>query len=424
MAHSLRFVIPDGRSAALLVEGNDGWALPRVTSEEPEEFLDVARTLRAIAGEDVFVLRDVRLGPSPEEGPSIWYLTEPVLYPSAATGRWITRDDLPTVQIADERDRVALHAWFEADEPDDLQPWQREGWLPDARAWIAAVLPDVSEIRQFSSWCNSCILRVDAPTGRAWFKAVHTNWREEPAITDTLARLLPGRTPESLAIDEERGWMLLGDLDGAPGDGLPVEERLGVAEALGGLHRTAVPLVEELLAGGCADRRADILATQIEALAADDEVPWPGDLRERFRSAVPRFHDLCPRLEDVSIPATLVHGDLHAGNAIRVGDRFVIFDWSDGCIADPFVDVLMFVMRMPEDAELRASFRDRYLAGWGLTGSDAAAYVELAEPLAAMHHAITYQRIHHAFSAYDRALFAGALPRWIDHALACPSLAR
>ena len=83
---------------------------------------------------------------------------------------------------------------------------------------------------------------------------------------------------------------------------------------------------------------------------------------------------------------------------------------------------------VPDEADrrrrLRASVRDRYLDGWsGLPRSDAGAYAELAEPLAAMHHAITYRDIHDAFDPYDRALFQGALPRWIEHALACPIVA-
>ena len=105
---------------------------------------------------------------------------------------------------------------------------------------------------------------------------------------------------------------------------------------------------------------------------------------------------------------------------MRTGDRFVVFDWTDACIADPFVDVLMFVTRLPDEPRLRARFRDRYLEAWGdvVSRSEAAAYAELAEPLAAMHHAVTYRGIYDAFGDYEWWLFEGALPRWIEHALA------
>jgi aminoglycoside phosphotransferase (APT) family kinase protein len=178
------------------------------------------------------------------------------------------------------------------------------------------------------------------------------------------------------------------------------------------------------LDGGCLDRRPAVLSTQIAALAADPTVPLPGDLGDRFLAAVPRLEELSTELVASAIPPTLVHGDLHAGNVMRINGRFVVFDWSDACVADPFVDVLMFLTRLPDDPGLRTTFRERYLDAWpGVTRSAADAYVELAEPLAAMHHAVSYRGIYDAFDPGDRWLFAGALPRWIEHALACPIVA-
>ena len=63
--YTLRFVIPDGSSSVLLVQDTSGWALPRVSSDEPEIVVDVAPALRDLVGEDVFVLRDLRFGPTP-----------------------------------------------------------------------------------------------------------------------------------------------------------------------------------------------------------------------------------------------------------------------------------------------------------------------------------------------------------------------
>ena len=41
--------------------------------------------------------------------------------------------------------------------------------------------------------------------------------------------------------------------------------------------------------------------------------------------------------------------------------------------------------------------RERYLAAWpGLTPAEAASYLDVAEPLAAMHHAVTYRDIYDA----------------------------
>jgi aminoglycoside phosphotransferase (APT) family kinase protein len=422
--YTLRFVIPDASSSVLLVRDGSGWTLPRVSSEEPEIVVDVAPALHDLVGEDVFVLRDVRFGPMPPPDEAIVYVTEPVRDPHTAQARWWAREQLADLALVDPHDRAALEAWFRDDEPASLQPWQREGWFDRASAWIDEVQPDVTEVRQFATWCVSCILRVTSPRGRSWCKAVPAHWAREATVTAVLADLLPGMTPQVLALDAERGWMLLEDLDGVPADTLPVAERIVALGAMGELHRAAADLTDGLLAGGCLDRRPNVLSDQIAALAQDPTVPITGDLGERLRAAVPRLQELCAEMAGAPIQSTLVHGDLHAGNLMRVADRFVVFDWSDACIADPFVDVLMFLTRMPEGAELRATCRERYLDAWpGLTRAEVARYVEMAEPLAAMHHAVTYRDIHDAFGPDDWWLFEGALPRWIEHALACPAVA-
>lgn len=44
---------------------------------------------------------------------------------------------------------------------------------------------------------------------------------------------------------------------------------------------------------------------------------------------------------------------------MRTDGRFVTFDWTDACIVDPFVDVLMFLTRLPDEWELKAAFLDQ-----------------------------------------------------------------
>lgn len=183
--------------------------------------------------------------------------------------------------------------------------------------------------------------------------------------------------------------------------------------------------MKELLQGGCLDRRPAVLSDQIAALAADRTVPLPADLGARFQLAVPRLQELCADVASSPVPATPVHGDLHAGNIMRTDGRFVTFDWTDACIADPFVDVLMSLSRLPDDPELGAEFLDRYLSAWSdiVPRSELVAWTEIAEPVAAMHHAVTYRGIYDAFGEYEWWLFEGAMPRWIERALASPRLA-
>jgi aminoglycoside phosphotransferase (APT) family kinase protein len=54
----------------------------------------------------------------------------------------------------------------------------------------------------------------------------------------------------------------------------------------------------------------------------------------------------------LAMPATIIHGDFHAENVAIVDGRPVIFDWSDGAIGDPLMDLVTWFDRI-DDADLR-----------------------------------------------------------------------
>jgi aminoglycoside phosphotransferase (APT) family kinase protein len=65
--------------------------------------------------------------------------------------------------------------------------------------------------------------------------------------------------------------------------------------------------------------------------------------------------------------ASLVHGDLHLGNVAKGPGGPLIFDWTDACVAHPFLDLATIRRGTGEvdvaEAELRARLRAAYLAG-------------------------------------------------------------
>jgi Ser/Thr protein kinase RdoA (MazF antagonist) len=125
----------------------------------------------------------------------------------------------------------------------------------------------------------------------------------------------------------------------------------------------------------------------------------------------------CAELARGPLPQTLVHGDLHPWNVMADGDRLRIFDWSDACVSHPLFDLPTFLQRC-EDASARQAMLDAYLDAWadfGAPGILLAAY-ELAQPLACVHHAISYLRITEALEPNDRWLFADEPGRWLARA--------
>ena len=94
-----------------------------------------------------------------------------------------------------------------------------------------------------------------------------------------------------------------------------------------------------------------------------------------------------------AVPPTIVHGDLHLSNVAQGPRSYLFFDWTDACIAHPFVDMISIFQE--EEGALRDRLRDAYLSEW--TPSEPAEHLrrawQLAEPPGALHHAISYRSI-------------------------------
>jgi Ser/Thr protein kinase RdoA (MazF antagonist) len=212
-----------------------------------------------------------------------------------------------------------------------------------------------------------------------YMKAVFPLFHAEPAITEALAREYPGAVPDVVRADHERGWMLMHEVGGDVLDDRPATAWAPVLRTVAGIHRTWSMRIDELLAYGAQDRRVG----------------------------------------DSVLPETLVHGDLNPGNVFLNGDRAVIFDWSDACIADPFVDVHLLLFWV-DDEEARAALLDAYADGWGgeLSTDNVRAAFAASEASAYLHQAESYRAICDALAPDDRWWFDGEEARWRERATA------
>jgi aminoglycoside phosphotransferase (APT) family kinase protein len=114
---------------------------------------------------------------------------------------------------------------------------------------------------------------------------------------------------------------------------------------------------------------------------------------EELRRQAPALREACRRLADTGLPPTLVHGDLHVGNVARIDGELVYFDWTDACIAHPFIDLQS--LQWERDETSRAALLDAYLEAWQGVASperlrEAASLAAVVIPL---HHAVSYQQI-------------------------------
>jgi Ser/Thr protein kinase RdoA (MazF antagonist) len=205
--------------------------------------------------------------------------------------------------------------------------------------------------------------------------------------------MLPGRVPEPIAVDRDRRWMLLEDFGPVVGWQAAAETRVEVLSTFARMQLETTSRQDELLALGAFDRRPAWLAAQIQPLLDAPDLGLDAHERERLSVLGPRFAEICERLAAGAVPDGLVHGDLHLSNVAGNADGYVFFDWTDACLAHPFMDMLAVLFT--EDAELRRSLRDAYLGVW----ADVAPQDELlelwalAEPLASLNQAVSYRSI-------------------------------
>lgn len=110
----------------------------------------------------------------------------------------------------------------------------------------------------------------------------------------------------------------------------------------GAIRLGSIKHIDELLNLGCADRQPQNLISFLEPLLEDELVISNLTAEEicELRRQMPKIMEICSRLKEFSIPSTLVHGDLHFGNVARSNGNLIFYDWTDACIAHPFMDML------------------------------------------------------------------------------------
>jgi hypothetical protein len=240
-----------------------------------------------------------------------------------------------------------------------------------------------------------------------YFKAVPPMFGHEPALSAAMAAADPTRIAAPLAIDAARGWMLTPGVAGRSLDEQPEIELWEAAlRSFAELQIVSAGRLDALRAAGVPDRPLGQLADQIAPLLADVAATLPGrpaGLTDEQRAALaklaPRFCEMCAELASYGLPHTIEHGDFWAGQIIAGPEGFTFLDWSDSSIAHPFFSLLLFLIEIedhfPKIPGVRERLRDAYLGPWAahMPHAQLERAFELAQPLAALHHAITYQRV-------------------------------
>lgn len=226
-----------------------------------------------------------------------------------------------------------------------MSEWTSPEFLARARAWIAERATVTGEIEQPHDEWWSTVLRVPTSEGTLWFKAVSMPEHAfEVPLTALLARLQPDRVPALVAVDVERGWLLMRDGGTRLREaGASVEHWERVLPECAEVQIALAPHRPELLAMGVPNEELATLPLRVEAilerpdaLLLDQPEGLTAAERDRALAALPELDAMCRELAGYGIPETIQHDDLHDGNVFVDGDRHRIFDWGDACVSHPF----------------------------------------------------------------------------------------
>jgi aminoglycoside/choline kinase family phosphotransferase len=247
----------------------------------------------------------------------------------------------------------------------------RHRWIAHAEAWIRiAVEANGGQVtgppELIRWWSLSRMLRVPTDAGNLYFKASarYPLVANESLLVPYLATHVGTAVPPVLASDPVARWMLLEDVGPVLDRHLPLDQKQAMVATIATMQQATIDHVDQLRRLGVADRRPDHLATRIGDLvmSALAMAQMPPPQHTALLRHVDRIADLCSAIATSSIPATLIHGDLHPGNMALHGGALHVFDWAEACITHPFID--MFTIFNEEDVVRRSALRDAYLAPW------------------------------------------------------------
>jgi hypothetical protein len=304
-----------------------------------------------------------------------------------------------------------------SDEQQGPGTWATAAWRVEATGWADEALAPLGrhvhgvEQPHLRPWATALRLRLDDDSV-VWLKAAAPRTSFEVGAYEVLATVVPDHVLEPLALDAERGWMLL------PDGGLSLGERLEGPELLdalvqalvsyGEVQRALEPHVDELLAAGVHDMRPAVMPERfdeaveaVRSVAVEERDVTGQVVADRVAGMRAQVVAWCDQLADSGLPASLDHNDLHPWNVLggaRTGEPARFYDWGDAVVAHPFAAALV-PLGMVHDPlgggdEGVARARSAYLGGFEAPpGEDLGETLEVACRVAKVARTLTWVRV-------------------------------
>lgn len=299
-------------------------------------------------------------------------------------------------------------------------PYAWPGGPAASLRWAARVLTDlgygaVSDVEQHRTWNLSAIWRLGTPRGPVWLKQVPRFFAHEAAVLAWIADRAGERLVPPLLAAGDDGRALLAHVEGDDLYGAGIATRDAIAADMHRIQLATLDNEAELLATGVPDLRAAPLCDWVAGV-----VTRHGGGDTGLRALVDDLPARLSTVESCGLPDTLVHGDLHPGNARGTSERRTLIDWGDSFIGHPAFDILRLTegVASADATHLIGAWAARWREA--VPGCDPERAVELLRPVAALRMAAVYANFIDNIEPSEHPYHAADIPACLNAAVSPP----
>lgn len=226
--------------------------------------------------------------------------------------------------------------------------WTTDEFLAELRVFVTDALGEPTSIERVRLRPWSAVWRVEAGGRVAFAKQNCPGQAHEARLLSELGRVAPGHVVPVLAADADRDLLLTEDLGptlreiGRPDD---IDLWCRITADAARLQRLSADTLGEvgltvLAPGGATTYVADAVG-RLAALPEGDPRRMDAHMAGRLQALLPTIGRWADEVEDLGLPLTLVHNDLHTGNVVVRDSTLRFFDFGDAVVGDPMGNLLI-----------------------------------------------------------------------------------
>jgi hypothetical protein len=234
-------------------------------------------------------------------------------------------------------------------------PFTHIGWIDEAIGWFESEtgkrLLSKSAIQQYNAGGHFSLVRFHTEDNcNFWLKATGEPNLHEYSVTTCLAKLDPDHLPTLISTKPAwNAWLMSGEATQIP-DALTEPAQFlslleDAVESMAELQMKVEGNSLELLDAGAFDQGMEVFEEHSEALFdyLEEAMSLQSSTKvarlptQRLQEIRTIFDEVCDCMDSLSLPETLVHGDLNRGNILTGVGHCQFIDWCEVYLGNPLI---------------------------------------------------------------------------------------